>query len=88
MALYQESTKKQPFFRLLFFLVTATDAGGKFTTTELFVNLIGAEDGIVLVIDDSTVDEVEIKRNQLQKLLEEQTNFIVSIDHIVPSMSR
>ena len=57
-------------------------------TTELFVNLIGAEDGIVLVIEGTTVEEMELKRAKLQNILEEQTEFLVSIDHIVPSLVR
>merc|ERR1712241_1356204 len=69
-------------------LVTAFDAGGLKTTTELFVNLIRAEDGIVLVIENFPVSKLEPKRAELQSLLEEQTNFIVSIDYLVPSMVR
>ena len=69
-------------------LVTALDAGGLKTTTELFVNLIRAEDGIVLVIENFPVSKLEPKRAELQSLLEEQTNFIVSIDYLVPSMVR
>lgn len=56
--------------------------------TELFVNLIGAEDGIVLVIDDTSVSQMELKRAKLQQILQEQTNFLVSIDHLVPSSIR
>ena len=55
---------------------------------ELFVNLIRAEDGIVLVIENFPVSKLEPKRAELQSLLEEQTNFIVSIDYLVPSMVR
>ena len=74
-------------------LVTAYDnAGDSYNsnsqTTELFVNIIGAQDGIVLVIDDTPVEEMELKRAKLQMILEEQTDFIVSIDHLVPSMVR
>ena len=57
-------------------------------TTELFVNLIGAKDGIVLVIEGTTASEMELKRAKLQSILEEQTEFLVSIDHIVPSLVR
>ena len=72
-------------------LVTAKDNPGdsydsNSVTTELFVNLIGAEDGIVLVIDDTPVEEMELKRAKLQSILQEQTDFIVSIDHLVPSL--
>ena len=60
-------------------LVTATDAGGQSTTTELFVNLIGADDGIVLVVANTPVDQLELKRANLQNILEDHTGFIVSI---------
>ena len=75
-------------FRLL---VTASDNPsdkGNQVTTELFVNLIGAKDGIVLVIEGTTASEMELKRAKLQSILEEQTEFLVSIDHIVPSLVR
>ena len=57
-------------------------------TTELFVNLISVENSIVLVIDDIPVQEMELKRGKLQTILEEQTNLIVSIDHLVPKLVR
>ena len=57
-------------------------------TTELFVNLISVENSIVLVIDDVPVQEMELKRGKLQEILQDQTNLIVSIDHVVPRLVR
>ena len=74
-------------------LVTASDNPNDIynrnkVPTELFINLIGAEDGIVLVIEGTSASEMELKRDKLQSILEEQTEFLVSIDHIVPSLIR
>ena len=57
-------------------------------STALFVNLISVENSIVLVIDDVPVQEMELKRGKLQTILQEQTNLIVSIDHLVPRLVR
>jgi hypothetical protein len=77
-------------FRLL---VSASDNPGdsyesNSETTELFVNLIGVEDGVVLAIVDHDVSEMELKRAKLQEIIEEHTTLIVSIDHLVPEMTR
>ena len=74
-------------------LVTASDNPNDIynrnkVPTELFINLIGAEDGIVLVIEGTSASEMELKRAKLQSILEEQTEFLVSIDHVVPSLVR
>ena len=57
-------------------------------STELIVNLIGPEDGIVLVIDGTNSTEMELKRAKLQTILVNLTDFIVVIDHMVPRMVR
>ena len=57
-------------------------------STSLFVNLISVENSIVLVIDDVPVQEMELKRGKLQTILQEQTNLVVSIDHLVPRLVR
>ena len=74
-------------------LVTASDNPNDIynrnkVPTELFINLIGAEDGIVLVIEGTSASEMVLKRAKLQSILEEQTEFLVSIDHVVPSLVR
>ncbi len=56
--------------------------------TTLVINLIGPNDGVVMAISDTPVQDMELKRAELQEILEDQTGLLVSIDHLVPSMVR